>query len=79
MNDLHLIILKIIQLLFKRNCITKIKKHSFPTPYAYLIQNYTPRTINSIPSYKKANFQALTTACMAYILWILERQFSLVL
>lgn len=67
MND-HIIILKLKQLLFKRSCITKIKKHSFPTLYAYLIQNYIPRTINSIPSYKKANSQALTTACMVYIL-----------
>lgn len=79
MNDLHIIILKLIQLLFKRNCVTKTNKHSFLTPYAYLVQNYIPRTINSILSYKKANSQALTTASTAYFLWNLESHYSLVL
>jgi len=65
MNDLH--ILKFTQLLFKISCITKIKKHSFLTPYAYLIQNYFPRTITPTPLYKKDNSQALTTACQVYI------------
>lgn len=48
-------------------------------PSAYLIQNYTPRTNNSIPFHKKANYQALITAYIVYILWILHSNFTLVL
>lgn len=65
---LNIIASKLVQLLFKRNCTTKIEKHSILILSVYLIQNYNPQTNNTIPSHKKANCQVLITTYRVYIL-----------